>query len=40
MSGEKRERAAEDGEEADVWQNMETVNDESKNEKPKKKKKK
>jgi len=40
VSGEKRERATEDGEEADVWQNMETVNDESKSEKPKKKKKK
>lgn len=40
-SGEKRERVGDDGEEGDnIWQAMETVNDQTKHEKPKKKKKK
>lgn len=36
--GDKREREGTD--DADVWQNMETVKDGNKNDKPKKKKKK
>ena len=38
MIGDKREREGTD--DADVWQNMETVKDGNKNDKPKKKKKK
>lgn len=39
--GEKRENTGnEDGDDTDIWQSMETVKDENKNEKPKKKKKK
>ena len=40
-SGEKRDRDNNNTDEAlDLWKNMETVKDENKNEKPKKKKKK